>query len=118
MENEAQIFEQAVARILYAASRKRGLVQRGMGEIAFGEAVDPIRQLRYLFDSKKPRSLKLSELYAWAKGIEMDPARVVSKALEIIENGEPLPELDLSSKPGRKPGVAKKPKERLSKRAA
>jgi len=117
MENEAQVFEQVVARILYTASRKRGLVQRAIGEIAFGEVVDPTRQLRYLFDSKRPRSLKLSELYSWAKGLEMDPSRVVSKALEIIENGEPLPELDLSTKPGRKPGADKKPK-RLSKRAA
>ena len=97
-------FEIALARILYEASLAKGLVQADMGALAFRGESSPDRKIRSLFDSTKPRSLKASEIYAWATGIGLDPARLVGRALEVVEGVMPMPQPPTSDKPGRKPG--------------
>lgn len=119
MDDKSKEFEQAAARILYANSEKIGLTQAEMGNLAFAGETALDRKIRLLFKAERPRALKISELYSWAKGIGVDPARVISRAMDIVENNEPMPSINVTDRPGCKPGSRKKPKKApCSKRAA
>ena len=87
-ESLQRMIEETVINILMEKRKTLGLSADELGKLVYPEVSNARMKVQTLTQKQgngKPRSLKVGELVALAKALNMDPTRVLSKALEQFE---------------------------------
>ena len=84
-EELQRMIEQAIVEVLAERRKALGLSAEELGKRVFPGASMKVQTLTQSQGNGKPRSLKVGEFIALSKALELDPVRVLGKALDRFE---------------------------------
>lgn len=84
-------FERLIVELLDTRRKEHGLSEEKLGKLAYPDEGDPrrkIQAIRNVAKKDKPQRVTLEDLFCLSAALDMDPSRIIARALDMLEAEE------------------------------